>query len=301
MKRWGIISALLMCLALVSLPACGQSEDESGVNEQSDGTVNVDPQVAVSGSGAIAAYNDRNLAFDVAGKIYKMYVEEGDTVSKGDALAKLDTTALELALAKAEADLVQVLAAQAQAEAASEQADYELHQFKDVLHASSDRVKVAESQLEAAEKALEAANLQVQVAGQAVTEARKQLGEATLAAPFGGEVATVYANEGDSIANGTTIIRLVDPTSLQLIARISELDVVNIKTEQKVIISVEALPGTVIEGSVTFISPVDRDPGAILFESDDEEKEYEVKIGFDIPENSPIRVGMNATAEIIIE
>jgi hypothetical protein len=61
------------------------------------------------------------------------------------------------------------------------------------------------------------------------------------------------------------------------------------------------MPETVIEGSVTFISPVDRDPGVVLFESDDEEKEYEVKIDFDIPENSPIRVGMNATAEIIIE
>ena len=124
---------------------------------------------------------------------------------------------------------------------------------------------------------------------------------AILTAPFSGEVANVYADEGDSIVNGTTIIRLLDPTSLQLIARISELDVVNIKTEQKVRIRVNAMPETVIEGSVTFISPVDRDPGAVLFESDDEEKEYEVKIDFNILENSPIRAGMSATAEIIVE
>ena len=301
MKRWGIISALLMCLALVSLPACGQSDDESGVNQQPDETVRGDTQVIVSGSGTIVASNDRGLAFNVVGKINEIYVKEGDMVSKGDALAILDTTALELALAKAEADLVQVQAAQVQAKAAKEQADYELHQLKDVLHASHDRIEVAESQLEAAEKALEAAQLQVQVAEQAVAEAKKELDGAILTAPFSGEVANVYADEGDSIANGTTIIRLVDPTSLQLIARISELDVVNIKTEQKVRIIVDAMPETVIEGSVTFISTVDRDPGAVLCESDDEEKEYEVKIDFDIPENSPIRVGMNATAEIIIE
>lgn len=301
MKKWGIISTLLMCLALVSLPACGQSDDESGVNQQPDETVHSDPQVTVSGNGTIAASNDRNLAFNVAGRIYEIYVKEGDKVSKGDVLAKLDTTALELALAKAEADLVQVQAAQVQAKAAKEQAYYELHQFKDVLHASSDRIKVAESQLEAAEKALEAAELQVKVAEQAVTEARKRLDEATLTAPFSGEVANVYADAGDSIVNGTTIIRLIDPTSLQLIARISELDIVNVKTGQKVMISVDAMPGTMLEGLVTFISPVPREPGAILFESDDEEKEYEVKIDFDISENSPIRVGMNATAEIIIE
>lgn len=301
MKRWGIISALLMCLALVSLPACGQSGDESRVNQQPDETVRGDPQVTVSGSGTIAASNDRNLAFNVAGKIYEIYIKEGDKVSKGDALAKLDATALELALAKVEADLVQVRAAQVQAKAAREQANYDLNQMKYVLHASSDRIKVAESQLEAAEKALEAAELQVKVTEQAVIEARKQLGDATLTAPFSGEVANVYADEGDSIVTGTTIIRLVDPASLQLIARINELDIVKVKTGQKVMISVDAMPGIMLEGLVTFISPVARQPRAVLFESDDEEKEYEVKVGFDLPENSPVRVGMNATAEIIIE
>jgi len=301
MKRWGIISALLMCLALVSLPACSQPDDENGVNQPPAETVRGDPQVTVSGSGTLAASNDRNLAFNVAGKIYEIYVKEGDKVSKGDALAKLDTTALELALAKAEADLIQLQAAQVQAGATKERAEYDLYQLKDVLHASSDRVEVAESQLEAAEKALEAAEVQVKVAERAVTEARKQLDEATLTAPFSGEVANVYADEGDSISTGTTIIRLIDPTSLQLIARVNELDVVNVKTGQKVMISVDAMPGIMLEGLVTFISPVAREPGAVLFESDDEEKEYEVKINFDIPENSPIRVGMNATAEIIIE
>ena len=301
MKRWGIIGALLMCLALVSLPACGQSGDESGGNQQPDETVRGDLQVTVSGSGTIAASNDRNLAFNVAGKIYEIYVEEGDKVSKGDTLAKLDTSALELAFAEAEADLVQVQAALVQAGATKEQADYDLYQLKKVLHASSDRVKVAESQLEAAEKALEAAEVQVRVAEQAVTEAQKQLGEATLTAPFGGEVASVHADEGDSVLTGTTIINLIDSTSLQLIARVDELDVVKVKTGQKVMISVDAMPETKLEGRVTFISLVAREPGVVLFEDEDEEKEYEVKIDFDIPENSPIRVGMSADAEIIVE
>ena len=105
MKRWGIISALLMCLALVSLPACGTSGDENGGEQPPDETV---AQVTVSGSGTVAALNDRNLAFSGAGQIDRIYVQEGDTVNQGDALAKLDTTALELALAGAEADLVQV-------------------------------------------------------------------------------------------------------------------------------------------------------------------------------------------------
>ena len=66
-------------------------------------------------------------------------------------------------------------------------------------------------------------------------------------------------------------------------------------------ISVDAMPGTKLEGLVTFISPVARESGAVLFEDEDEEKEYEVKINFNIPENSPIRAGMSATAEIFVE
>jgi multidrug resistance efflux pump len=82
---------------------------------------------------------------------------------------------------------------------------------------------------------------------------------------------------------------------------VDELDVVKVKTGQKVMISVDAMPGMKLEGRVTFISPVTREPGVVLFEDDDEEKDYEVKIDFDNPENSPIRAGMSATAEIIVE
>ena len=415
MKRLRLISALLLCLALVSLPACGQSDDESGVNQQPGETIRTDTQVTISGRGTIVASNDRNLSFNVDGKIHEIYVNEGDKVSRGDALVKLDTTALELAFTEAEADLVQVQAALLQARATQEQAEYNLEKTrepysedkidsaeravalaeddleyakwmldqaeekeedaedyleyaedylddmerlpydpedpdaaqekideaeaqvrraqseldqaeasirqweKEVSHAESDltdakqrledlldgpdesALEAADAQLEAADKAFEAAEIEVKVAEQAVTEAQKQLGEATLTAPFGGEVAKVYVDEGDRVLTGTTTIRLIDPTRLQLIARIYEIDVVKVKTGQKVNISIDAMPETVLEGLVTFISPVDRDPGAVLFESDDEEKEYEVKIDFEIPENSPIRVGMNATAEIIIE
>ena len=114
-------------------------------------------------------------------------------------------------------------------------------------------------------------------------------------------MANIHADRGDSVLTGTTIVHLIDPTSMQLVARVSELDVIKVKTGQKVMISVDAMPGTTLEGLVTFISLVPREPGVVLFESDDEEKDYDVKIDFDIPENSPIRIGMNATAEIIIE
>ncbi|GAI42197.1 unnamed protein product, partial [marine sediment metagenome] len=131
------------------------------------------------------------------------------------------------------------------------------------------------------------------------------LEEATIIAPFDGTVANIGAKEGEFLSpaayTGTTIVELVDPRHMELTARVDELDVVKVKTGQKVMISVDAMPGAKLEGLVTFISPVAREPGVVLFEDEDEEKEYEVKINFNIPENSPIRAGMSATAEIIVE
>jgi len=156
-------------------------------------------------------------------------------------------------------------------------------------------------------KALEVehARQNVILAQKSLDQAKKDLEEATIIAPFDGMVANIGVKEGEFLSpaayTGTTIVELIDLRQMELTARVDELDVVKVKTGQKVMISVDAMPGTKLEGLVTFISPVAREPGAVLFEDEDEEKEYEVKIDFNIPENSPIRAGMSATAEIIVE
>src|SRR5437879_12557740 len=60
--------------------------------------------VAVSGS--VAAMNQTKMTFKSAGKISDIYVSVGQQVTAGQPLAKLDTTALEAALAQAQANLV---------------------------------------------------------------------------------------------------------------------------------------------------------------------------------------------------
>src|SRR5712692_4579339 len=60
--------------------------------------------VAVSGS--VAASNQTKLTFKSAGKVAAVYVSVGQQVTAGQPLAKLDTTDLEAALARAQAHLV---------------------------------------------------------------------------------------------------------------------------------------------------------------------------------------------------
>ncbi|MBW1814811.1 MAG: efflux RND transporter periplasmic adaptor subunit [Deltaproteobacteria bacterium] len=188
------------------------------------------------------------------------------------------------------------------AQLAVEKAQSALNKAKDNAVSSKDKAIVA---LEKAKNGIAKALANLNTAKHNLSAAEDELEKTVIVAPFDGIIATVDAKPGDMISAANyatrTIFKLVDTSRMELTARVDELDVVKVKTGQKVMISVDAMPETKLEGRVTFISPVAREPGIVLFEDDDEEKEYEVKIYFDIPGNSPIRAGMSATAEIIVE
>jgi multidrug efflux pump subunit AcrA (membrane-fusion protein) len=170
---------------------------------------------------------------------------------------------------------------------------------------SKESVEHAQQNVNLAQQNVNLAQQNVNLAQKSLEQSQKNLAEATIISPFDGTVARVGVKVGEFLSpaayTGTTIVELIDLRHMELTARVAELDVVKVKTGQKVMISVDAIPGTMLEGRVTFISPVAREPGGVLFEDEDEEKDYEVKIDFNIPENSSIRAGMSASAEIIIE
>ncbi|MFC2007939.1 HlyD family secretion protein [Chloroflexota bacterium] len=191
------------------------------------------------------------------------------------------------------------------AEKAEAQARKNLDKLSDELTIKVLEVELAEESVEHAQQTVELARQTVDLYQKSFDQARKYLGEATIVAPFDGLVADIGVKEGEFLSpaayTGTTIVELINLRHMELTARIDEIDVVKVEIGQKVMISVDAIPGMKLEGLVTFISPVAREPGVVLFEDEDEAKEYEVKIDFSIPGNSPIRAGMSATAEIIVE
>ncbi|MFC1913361.1 HlyD family secretion protein [Chloroflexota bacterium] len=372
MKRRGIIGIMLLGLILMGATACG------GGDEETTETIINDINVTVTGDGNIEASLQMGLTFGSGGKIDKIYVKEGDRVSQGDVLARLDTGdtgALKLAEAQAQIALTQAQLALTEQELAVPQAEINVKNAEMALEeaedawletlsvgrkvlrleqllerylsddpgeveniseikqelkwrwneffsvaSDSDEVTIKELELELAKESVEHAQQAVNLAQQAVNlaqqavnlaqesldQARKDQEEAAaIIAPFDGMVSKIGAKEGEFLSpaayTGTTIVEIIDLRNMELTARVDELDIVKVKIGQKAMISVDAMPETMLEGQVIFISLVAREPGVVLFESDDEEEDYEVKIDFDIPEDSPIRVGMSATAKIIVE
>ena len=348
MRRGKIIGVLLLCLALAGSTACnpfGGEEEEA--SQQLVEVARGDLAISVSGSGNVEVSDEGKLAFSVGGRIDRVYVEEGDSVTGGDVLARLDTDDLELALTQAEVALTTQQVAIAQAQVAVDTAEYNLDEARDLYTwpdieeaqddvddaetflnyaiekgLSSETLAYAQARFDAAEAALNAkimsydteevdikkmevavaeqslalSRLSLEQAQQSLEYAQEQLDEATITAPFGGVIAKIYSEEGDVIPPPTmasqVIIYLVDLTTIELNVEVDEIDIPGVKPGQRVIIDVDALPDVEFEGEVLTISPVaEEEEGVIL---------YEVKVGFNVPEDSGIKVGMSAEADIVI-
>jgi multidrug resistance efflux pump len=304
MKRRGTIFILLLGLILITATACGSDDKETTSQQPTESDTNV----TITADGNIVAVSQAEINVKNA-EIALERAEDSwlDTKSAGKKVKRLkkyleyhlenhpeeteETLSIQRSLREAWARFLEYATDSVDSrEVTAKEMELELAK-KSVYHAQQN-INLAQQNINLAQKSLD--------------KARKNLEEAAIVAPFDGIVSKVGVKEGEFLSpaayTGTTIVELVDPRHMELTARVDELDVVKVKTGQKVMISVDAMPGTKLEGRITFISPVAREPvGVVLFEDEDEEKRYEVKIDFDIPENSTIRAGMSATAEIIVE
>jgi HlyD family secretion protein len=149
-KRERFVGALLVLAAIGSLVGCngtGAVEAEAAtqvpvVSQETDGKVVAEAVIEP----------DRwsELQFDAAGDVVEVSVQEGDAVSEGDALARLETADLERAVVQAELNLNQ-------AQLRLNQAQLRLEQLQDPPDEAD--VRQAEHAVDQAAAALKAAQL----------------------------------------------------------------------------------------------------------------------------------------------
>lgn len=219
-------------------------------------------------------------------KIAEMRLKEINYLGGGDDSAtqywRTELILAQIKLAEAQADLAELLAE-----------DKYASLVVDEVIIKQLQVKVAEESVEQARLTLEQAQRSVEQAQQSLEQAQKQLDEATITAPFGGIIASVSADEGDTVSTATTIVHLIDLTSIELKVEVDEIDIPSVKLGQKVIFEVDALPDFPLEGEVTLISLLPMIEAGIV--------SYEVTIGLNVSEDSELKVGMSATADVIID
>jgi HlyD family secretion protein len=93
MKKLKIVAAVLMIGALVLLSmSCSNSSATATAVTKTATVQRSNLSVSITGTGNLAYSKTENLAFEMAGYVEDVLVSEGDTVSKGDEIARLNTS-----------------------------------------------------------------------------------------------------------------------------------------------------------------------------------------------------------------
>jgi len=88
----------------------------------------------------------------------------------------------------------------------------------------------------------------------ALDRVKDQLNKATMLAPFDGVVAAVNVEEGTSVGAAAVVVQIVDPGKAELHAGVDEVDVLRLRPGQIATLTMDALPGVTLTGSVRTIS-----------------------------------------------
>ncbi len=137
------------------------------------------------------------------------------------------------------------------------------------------------------------AELDVQAAELAVQQAEAQLAKTVLVAPFDGVVSSVGLKVGQFPLREQSVV-LIDTRAYQTDLPVDETDIARVVLGQPVQLTVDAITGLTLSGSVTQIAAVP------TIAANSQRVSYAVRVVLDATE-SPIRPGMRTTGNIIVD
>ena len=209
--------------------------------------------VEVRGTIGPLADRDALVAPQVSGRILRVEVREGDAVTTGQVVARVDDAPLEDSVHQAEAAL-----ARAQAEAAN--ADKTFARTQQVF----ERGIVPRQDVDDALTKVAAAKAAAVEAEAATHNAHRQVEHAVVKSPFAGVVLKVVRHAGELVDGtpATAVAEIADLSRLELVADVPAADLVRLELGAKATFAFPGLPDAKLEGVVSRVAPsVDRTTG----------------------------------------
>lgn len=213
-------------------------------------------------TGTFEARRELNIIGESQGRITQLNIEEGQLVSKGQVVAKIDDTNIQAQLTTAKASL--------------EKSKKDMERYERLVTAGAiSQVKYEEMKL----------GYQNSLAN--ITSIEQQLKYSVARSPMSGIVKELKVDQGSFATPGGTIATVIDVNKLKMIVKVGETDIIRIKRGQRVEITTEVYPGNVFNGTVKLIS-VQADAG----------RKYDVEIELTNPNKTPLKPGMYGTVKI---
>ncbi len=244
--RGFIRRAANLMLATLALSACDSSEDADKTTQPRPvltAIAELRPARSEEYAGTVEPQIKTDIGFRIIGRLISRDVDVGDTVARGERLAAIDPTALELAVRSASAEVGSALAQLTNAQAAAERQRALL-----TTQASS------QATVESADQAAIAAEATVSRAQAALAKAEEQLSYAQVEATFDAVVTATAAEVGQIVEPGDAVVTIARPDLRDAVVDIP-VDSGPIAIGTKFRIALQMDPSAVVAGSVREVAP----------------------------------------------
>lgn len=327
--KW-ILFIFLGLIALLVVFRLVKGKGDSGIKVTAEKVQARTLVESVNVSGKIYPEVEVKISPDISGEIVELNVEEGDSVKKGQQLARIyaDIYATQRDQAAAAVSQQQAMEANSEAQlnalkATLDQTEKTYNRQKQLLEGkviSRAEFEQAESAYQsalanynAAKAAIRGNSASVQSAQASLTRANKDLGRTILEAPMDGVISSLSVKKGERVAGnsfniGTEMMRVADMSVMEVRVDVGENDVIKVSIGDSADVEVDAYNNRKFKGVVTQIASSVKSGSALTSGSADITN-YEVRIRLDPasytdlidpakPRKFPFRPGMNASADI---
>ncbi len=260
--KWIIGILLVVVVVLVVLKATGAIGKEEGTKVTAEKVTNRTIIETVNASGKVYPEVEVKVSPDISGEIVELNVAEGDTVKKGQVLARIyaDIYTSQRDQASAQVSQMQAQVGNSQAQLGSLKAtvDQTTSAYKRQKQLLDEKV-ISQAEFETAQQAylsaqssynaalsgIKANQAAVQSAQASLTTAAKDLGRTTITAPMDGVISLLSVKKGERVAGnsfnvGTEMMRIADLNSIEVQVDVSENDIPKVKLGDSAIIEVDA-------------------------------------------------------------
>lgn len=277
------LGLVLFCFALIAIfsfgnPVQPEKPQQRPLKKVTVAQVRSQPsEHIVKFPGTLRSKNRAHVAFTVGGRLENRPFKEGDHVTKGQPLAKIDQQPYLLAKAQAFSKVEEVRAQMQQAELAKTRAD-NLLEAKAITKAEWEQIAMRRDSLIAG----------MNTAKAALGEAERQLKETQLRAPFSGTITSIHLEPGEFAHPGSTVLTLSGSSGLEMEIQIPENMINQLTMGQQVRISLPMISKEAIFGAISKIGGASSGKG--LF-----------PLIIDFPNVTDLRPGYSAVANLSLK
>lgn len=327
---WILIILVVVIVALIALQKGGAFGKDEGIKVSSEKVTRRDITETVTASGKIYPEVEVKITPDIAGEIVELTVMEGDSVKKGQELAKIyaDIYKTEHDQASAQLNQQEAVVSNSAAQlpglkATLDQAQKTYDREKQLL---ADKV-VSQSEFDQAESALRTAQANYNAAQQSIIGnqagaasasanlaiAAKNLSRATVYSPIDGVISLLNVKKGERVIGnnmmaGTEMMRVADMSKIEAIVDVGENDIPKVHLGDSATVEVDAYNNRKFIGIVTQIASSVASATTSSTTTNDvtnykvhirlDPKSYKDLIDPKRPKSFPFRPGMSASGDI---